>query len=281
MLQSELNQILDSHELWVEDNKKGKKADLSNQNLSGLDFSERNLKNIHLSFSNFSDADFSHANLAFANLYSVFFSFVNLSNANLSYVNLSHANLSCANLSRANLSEAYLSSANLSYADLSYADLSNVDFSNSNLSYAKLSYANLSNVDFYNANLYNAHLSFSNIEAFKFPNFRICPEEGQFYGFEKVQGNFILKLLISKHAKRLNPIGYRQCRASKVKVIEAYNPDGSKTNQTKFKSRHDPKFEYEINKWVEVKDFNDDVREIYAPGIHFFLTKEEAITSII
>ena len=236
MLQSQLNEILDLHELWVKDDPKGKQADLSNQDLSGLDFSYRNL--ICIIMNN-------------ARLFS----------ANLSYANLSHANLSGANLSDANLSEANLSYANLSYANISHA----------NLSGANLSDANLSNADFSN----------SNIENTKFPNFRICPEEGQFYGFEKVQGNFILKLLISKHAKRLNPIGYRQCRASKVKVLEAFNLDGSKTNQTKFKSRHDPKFEYEINKWVEVKDFNDDVREIYAPGIHFFLTKEEAITSII
>ena len=261
MLQEELNKILDLHELWVKGSSKGKKADLSDKDLSGLDFSNRNLIRIIMNKANLSNAKLWNAN----------FSHANLSNANLSYANLSYANLSKANLFKANLSFANLSYASLYKANLSFANLSLADLSEANLSNAKIS----------GTNFYSLRLSGSKLENLDFSGFNICPEEGQFYGYKKVKSDFILKLLISKNAKRLNPIGYRQCRASKVKVIEAYNPDGSKTDQKLFKSFYDPNFEYEVGKWAEVKNFNDDIREVYTPGIHFFLTKKEAINYLL
>lgn len=78
MEQAELDDILEKHKLWLIDNKKGARANLSDVDLRGVNLS--------------------HANLQCTNL-----SYTNLSHANLSYTNLSHANLQCANLSYANL----------------------------------------------------------------------------------------------------------------------------------------------------------------------------------
>ena len=74
-----LDEILSEHEGWVaSDGKQGKRADLSERNLSGLDLSGRslatisfansNLKNVNLSRSVLAACDFSNANLRSADL---------------------------------------------------------------------------------------------------------------------------------------------------------------------------------------------------------------------
>ena len=103
MTQNELDKILKLHKKWLNGEKDGNRADLSNANLS-------------------------KANLSGANLYSA-----NLSNANLSNANLSNANLYCADLSYANLSNTDLTSADLSHADLTAANLSDTSLSYANL----------------------------------------------------------------------------------------------------------------------------------------------------
>ena len=109
MTQSELNEILEKHRKWLNDEEDGEKATLSGADLRQADLSEANLRQADLS-----EADLSKANLSWANL----------SGANLSKADLSKANLSWADLSGANLSGANLSGANLSGADLSGANLS-------------------------------------------------------------------------------------------------------------------------------------------------------------
>ena len=88
MNEAKLKEILEKHQLWLNTEDGGIRADLS-------------------------CADLSCANLSGANLRCA-----NLSGANLRCANLSGANLRGANLSGANLRGAYLSGANLSGADL-------------------------------------------------------------------------------------------------------------------------------------------------------------------
>jgi len=105
MKQAELDDILEKHKLWLTDNKKGVRADLSRACAA--------LWGAHLSHNHLRSANLSHANLSHADLRGV-----DLSYANMSYANLSHANLSHANLSYANLSYTSLPCTNLSYANL-------------------------------------------------------------------------------------------------------------------------------------------------------------------
>ena len=73
--QEELNVILDKHQIWLNDDRTGKKADLHNTDCSGLDFSNNDLSCICLEGSNLSKANLSNCNLEYANL----------KNANLTY----------------------------------------------------------------------------------------------------------------------------------------------------------------------------------------------------
>ena len=102
-----MKKILESHKLWL-DGKNGKKANMSEANLSEEDPSKANL----------SWADLSRADLRGANLHWADLSRSDLRGADLRWANLSRADLSWANLRRVNLRRANLSEANLSGANL-------------------------------------------------------------------------------------------------------------------------------------------------------------------
>jgi hypothetical protein len=106
-----LTKILKEHLEWLLDHNKGKKANLSEANLSWADLSGANLSEANLRWADLSEANLSGANLRWANL----------GGANLGGANLSEADLSGANISEANLSEADLSEANLSGANIRWA----------------------------------------------------------------------------------------------------------------------------------------------------------------
>ena len=199
-----------------------------------------------------------------------------LSGADLSGADLSRANLSWANLSRADLSRADLSGADLSRANLSRANLSEADLSGADLSRANLSRANLSEAD-----LSEADLSRANLSGAKNVNVPLtCPEKGSFIGFKKVRGNYIVELEILADAMRSSAAG-RKCRCSKAKVVSITNPDGSNAEETSACSGWDPNFIYSVGEIVEVKDFDTNRWNECAPGIHFFITRQEAIDYVL
>lgn len=160
---------------------------------------------------------------------------------------------------------ADLSHANLHGADLRYADLRGANLSYTDLSYADLSYADLSGAGLGGAK--GAELIRARTE--------IVPREGSFVGWKRVYnyGDVLCKLRITEDAKRSNATG-RKCRASKVEVLELTR-HGEPVESAH--SAHDNRFIYEVGKVLEVADFDDDRMNECAPGIHFFLTPEEAL----
>ena len=61
---AELNDILSKHELWLEDDPSGVRADLSYANLRGANLSDTNLRDADLSDANLSDANLRGADLS-------------------------------------------------------------------------------------------------------------------------------------------------------------------------------------------------------------------------
>ena len=146
------------------------------------------------------------------------------------------------------------------------ADLSGVDLSRANLSGANLLNADLSGVDLSGA---------KNIPYIPM----VCPEEGDFIGWKKAEGNkdkVIVKLHIPSDAKRSSATT-RKCRCSKAEVIAIYNLDGTEAGETTCHSDYYNSFIYEVGKIVEVTDFNEDRWKECAKGIHFFISRQEAI----
>lgn len=190
---------------------------------------------------------------------------VNLSHSDLRNVDLMNANLNCTNLSDADLGYANIWNANLNYANLNYT----------NFSYADLSYANLIGTDLMNANfrmtvnidkvVWNIYTKFYQMQ---------CPEEGAFIGWKKAH-NQIVKLEICEDALRSSATS-RKCRCSSAKVLAIENLDGSRYGDV-IKSNYDPSFLYKVGEIVKVENFDTDRWNECAPGIHFFLTREEAV----
>ena len=187
-----------------------------------------------------------------------------------------------ADLSDANLRGADLSDANLRGADLSDANLSGTNLSYANLSYANLSYANLRGADLSDASLRGADLSDASLSDAKNLNCPIaCPEEGSFIAFKKAynvihNGGCIIKLEIPNDALRCSATS-RKCRCSKAKVISITNIDGTEASVDVAYSGYDREFEYRVGEIVQVDNFGTDRWNECAPGIHFFITRKEAV----
>ena len=152
--------------------------------------------------------------------------------------------------------------ANLQYADLQGADLQGANLQGANLRNANLQVANLWGADLRGAD--GIPLS--------------CPEEGAFIGWKKAYKNqtkYLVKLEIPADAKRSSAAG-RKCRCDKAEVLEIYTMGGEAFEETVY-SRYDNNFLYEKGKTVSVDDFEEDRWFECAPGIHFFITKQEAV----
>lgn len=226
-------------------------------------------------------ADLSGANLRYANLYGDDLRYADLSGADLygAYIegaNLRGANLSGANLRNTNLSSANLRNTNLSGAELVCADLSGADLSGADLGDANLGSADLGYADLYGADLSGANLRSTDLSCVKnlfFP--MACPEKGSFIAFKKA-GFYIIELFIPSNAKRCSATS-RKCRCSKAKVISITTLSGNKTNITEVHSTYDPNFIYKLGEYVEVKNFDDNRWNECSTGIHFFITRQEAV----
>ena len=261
MDKQELKNILDKHLKWIRGENGGKRANLFGANLFGANLSGANLF----------VADLSRANLFGANLSGADLSGANLSGANLSRANLSGANLFVADLSGANLFGANLSGANLSRADLSRANLFGADLSGANLSGANLSRANLFGADY--------------IEKAKNLFYPIaCPEIGAFVGWKKARvktsgHECIVKLEITEDAVRSSAAG-RECRCSKATVLEIQDLEGNALEQAAVSDR-DKNFHYIPGTVVSVSDFDENRWNECSTGIHFYITREEAVRHIL
>jgi hypothetical protein len=202
----------------------------------------------------------------------------------LSYINLSGEDLSRLDLSNiifrnANLSDTVIKHSALNGSDLSGANLSNAVFICSYLGSTNLSKTNLEGALFYNTDPELALIDIPTMNKY-FPS--ICPSEGEFIGWKKafvvvnedIPFSVIVKLLIPKDAIRTSAFG-RKCRCDKARVL-SINYDNGVPTDTAF-SAHDLTFKYEIGKEVSVDNFDEDRRHECAPGIHFFMTREEAV----
>ena len=169
--------------------------------------------------------------------------------------------------------------ADLSGANLSGADLSGANLSGAYLYGANLSGANLSGAYLYGAYLSGADLSGANIELELVNKFFpiCCPEYGSFIAWKKAgDKKHIVKLEVTEAAKRSSAYG-RKCRCSEAKVLAIELLDGSATDVTEVKSGHDSSFIYRVGETVKVDNFDEDRRNECAPGIHFFITRQEAV----
>ena len=151
--------------------------------------------------------------------------------------------------------------------------------------------ANLYGADLHGADLYGADLSGSNLSGSnlskailhesKGVNYPMnCPEKGSFIGFKRVRNYLIVELEITEDALRSSATG-RKCRCSKAKVLSITNIDGTESNTNSARSLWDPDFVYTVGETIEVPNFDTNRWNECTPGIHFFITRQEAVDFIM
>ena len=171
-------------------------------------------------------------------------------------------------------------------ADLCDADLCNADLRNANLCNADLRNANLCGADLCDAYLCNADLCDADLRGAKNTDKTAwdaytafyplqCPETGSFIGYKKAADKIVM-LEICADAKRSSATS-RKCRCSKAKVLSITHLDGSDSGLTEVRSDYSKEFVYCVGETVEVPDFDENRWNECAPGIHFFVTREEAV----
>ena len=222
---------------------------------------------------------------------------VNFCQADLREVSLYGANLQGANLQGTNLRRAYLRKANLYGANLQGADLQGVDLRFADLRFTSLEYtslqgANLRKVDLYGADLQGADLQGADLRGARLQNARnlgsanlqytrsfylplTCPEKGSFTGF-KCAGGYVVELEILADARRSSATG-RKCRCDKAKVLSITEKNGMKTTLKQIRSNYSSDFIYKLDEIVEEPSYDTNRFNECASGIHFFITREEAV----
>ena len=229
------------------------------------------------------------ADLRGANLYDAKLRGADLRDANLRGADLRGANLYDAKLRGADLRDANLRGANLHGADLRDANLHGADLRDADLRGANLRGANL-----YDANLYDANLRGANLRDATLRDARNvdkvawdrntafyplqCPGTGSFIGYKKAIGKIVM-LEICADAKRSSATS-RKCRCSKAKVLSITNTDGSESGLAEVASNYSNEFIYHVGEIVEAPDFDENRWNECTAGIHFFITREEAVKYI-
>ncbi|MGJ0786129.1 DUF5758 domain-containing protein [Bifidobacterium pseudocatenulatum] len=181
-----------------------------------------------------------------------------------------------ADLCHAELCGANLCGANLFRADLFYANLCGA-----NLYGACLCDANLYGACLLGADLRHAVLCGANLSGLTVAQTSILPDEGDIIGWKKAfaldGARIIVKLLIPADAQRSNATG-RKCRASKARILDLQDQQGnSLPPDTTAYSSYDPDFTYQKGETIHVEDFDTNRWNECAPGIHFFITRIEAV----
>ena len=114
-----------------------------------------------------------------------------------------------------------------------------------------------------------------------------CPDTGAFVGFKKAslyspdesaQQDVIVELEIPADARRSSATG-RKCRCDKAKVRSVTTLDGMAVGADAgtVHSSYDPQFEYIVGEIVTAPNFCEDRWKECAPGIHFFINRQEAV----
>lgn len=269
----EFKKAIALHQKWWDSNgAKGKRADFSGVNFSGWEMRRVNLNSAILKGAVFCNCKITECSFK---------------GATLSGSNFVQSHINDSEFNYAQLDESYFIGARINNVNFHYANLKMADFDHalvyySGMQFASLWYANLKMADFYCVDTYGADFHYmASDEKVRLPGI-ICPEEGSFIGFKKatyITGETaepcIVKLEILEDALRSSSTT-RKCRCSKAKVLSITTINGEPLNCEAF-SYYNGLFKYRVGEIVEVDNFDTNRWNECAPGIHFFITRQEAV----
>lgn len=195
-------------------------------------------------------ADLSGKKLEWGDFYSVSFRGTDFRNSTLENARFRKCDLSCADFRQADLRAADLRGCNLSGADFRGADIRFCTLENADLTDAKMD---------------------ETTQGYRMR----CPEKGAFVAYKKCVFDRIVQLLVPADARRSSATG-PTCRCDKAKVLTIRSFDGTQEFDEAW-SLVDENFVYRKGEWVYADSFTEDRWKDSTHGIHFWMTREEAI----
>lgn len=175
----------------------------------------------------------------------------------------------------ADLSESSVKNAKLDGCSLRHVNFQNAELWGACMRGCDMTGCNICGADLYAAVLENANLtdvrSDENTQWFRLH----CPETGPFVAYKKCVYDRIVQLLVPADAKRTSST-YPTCRCNKAKVLTIKSFDETEEFDEAW-SLVDENFVYRKGQWVEVKNFNEDRWFDSTTGIHFWMSREEAM----
>lgn len=215
----------------------------------------QNKEKLHFKNELFEDVDFSAMELSNIDFFESTFVNCKFDNAILSY-----ANLDGAHLPHTSCRETDFSHASLQAANLRFCDLTNADFRGAFLKSCLLEDAILEGV-----------LSDEQTQYYRLH----CPETGAFLGYKTCFNERLVTLLIPEDAIRTSAT-FTSCRTDKAKVLKITSFD-DKIYYRDAISHVDQDFVYRTGEMVYAKNFDPDRWRDSTGGIHFWMTREEAL----
>ena len=205
---------------------------------------------------------------------------IEMQDADLSGWDLSYMDFSLCIFKNVKFDNADMSHTSVVNVLFDHCSLQNVNFQYANLKGAAMRYNDLTGADIRGANMFASVLEHAKLDDIIFDDetkwFKLhCPEEGAFLGYKKCFNNRLVQLLIQADAKRTSAT-MNSCRCSKAKVLTIKSFD-YKEQYDEAWSLVDENFVYRKGQWVEVLDFNEDRWHDSTTGIHFWMTREEAL----
>lgn len=176
--------------------------------------------------------------------------------------------------------DAKLRYAKLDGADLSHASCRGADFSHAALEVANLRFCDLTNANFSGAFLKHCLLEDAVMDGVATDDrtqyFRLhCPETGAFLGYKTCFNERLVTLLIPGDAARTSATS-TSCRTDRARVLKISSFD-DRVQYREAVSHVDENFVYRTGEMVFADNFNPDRWRDSTGGIHFWMTREEAL----
>ena len=258
-------------------------TDLTHTNFDGAKITSCNFSNAILEESQFFNSYIRCSNFADSNLHDTSFKNTVSYQSVFSKADFTTSHFRHTRFYSSIMKEAKFDNTHIDFTEFDFSCLNCSSFNKADIKFVTFDLAELYDVDFKDIEIKNVSFSKSyGLEFIKnFPNVpMICPEVGSFVGYKfALSGNFIkiIKLSIPSSAKRLSVVSSRECRCDKAKVLAIEDIDGTEAKETNVHSWYNPGFIYELGKTVKADSFSDNRFNDYTNGIHFYMSKQEAI----
>ena len=283
--------------------------------LDESDFTNTSITDIEFMDGNASRCKFVGAHMVRAKITGTYFSDSNFEHAVIKECNFKNSTFYEANFYTCDIDGTIFERTNLVRADFESATISNTSFKLTAANSAIFTHGSFYNVDFTdsylqralfnnvsmqsgckfkgalldNTNFHDSQIDIEDLNKVGIPYTTIglnmaCPEEGAFVGWKYVRNNrdyYLIKLLIPEDAKRSSATT-RKCRCDKafvLDIVDLFNEDihYEKCENPNSITYTGKKTVYKVGETIYPDSWDEDRWVECSHGIHFFITKQEAI----